>query len=101
MPEKLEAPITKGDVLGTVTYSYKGIEVGSANLIATNDVERNNILHVFHLVLKVITSPFFFIPAILLILLIMYARYQRRNRERTKTYSAVKRKNRQRSSSEK
>ena len=46
MPEKLEAPITKGDVLGTVTYSYKGIEVGSANLIATNDVERNNILHV-------------------------------------------------------
>ena len=92
MPEKLEAPITKGDVLGTVTYSYKGIEVGSANLIATNDVERNNILHAFHLVLKVITSPFFFIPAILLILLIMYARYQKKKRERTKTYSAVKEK---------
>ena len=32
MPEKLEAPITKGDVLGTVTYSYKGIEVGSLTL---------------------------------------------------------------------
>ena len=99
MPEKLEAPITKGDVLGTVTYSYKGIEVGSANLIATNDVERNNILHVFHLVLKVITSPFFFIPAILLILLIMYARYQKKKRERQRRIQQLK-KNRQRSSSE-
>ena len=99
MPEKLEAPITKGDVLGTVTYSYKGIEVGSANLIATNDVERNNILHVFHLVLKVITSPFFFIPAILLLLLIMYARYQKKKRERQRRIQQLK-KNRQRSSSE-
>lgn len=99
MPEKLEAPITKGDVLGTVTYSYKGIEVGSANLIATNDVERNNILHAFHLVLKVITSPFFFIPAILLILLIMYARYQKKKRERQRRIQQLK-KNRQRSSSE-
>ena len=80
-----------------MTYSYKGIEVGSANLIATNDVERNNILHVFHLVLKVITSPFFFIPAILLILLIMYARYQKKKRERR--IQQLK-KNRQRSSSE-
>lgn len=99
MPEKLQSPIAKGDVLGTVTYSYKGIEVGSANLIATNDVERNNILHVFHLVLKVITSPFFFIPAILLILLIMYARHQKKKRERQRRIQQLK-KNRQRSSSE-
>lgn len=99
MPEKLQSPIAKGDVLGTVTYSYKGIEVGSANLIATNDVERNNILHIFHLVLKVITSPFFFIPAILLILLIMYARHQKKKRERQRRIQQLK-KSRQRSSSE-
>lgn len=99
MPEQLQAPIAKGDVLGTVTYSYKGIEVGSSNLIATNDVERNNILHVFHLVLKVVTSPFFFIPAILLILLIMYARHQKKKRERQRRIQQLK-KNRQRSSAE-
>ena len=99
MPEQLQAPIAKGDVLGTVTYSYKGIEVGSSNLIATNDVERNNILHVFHLVLKVVTSPFFFIPAILLILLIMYARHQKKKLERQRRIQQLK-KNRQRSSAE-
>lgn len=95
MPEQIPAPITKGDIIGTVTYTYKGIQVGSSNLIATNDVERNNILHVFHLILNVITSPFFFIPAILLIILIMIARRKKKKLERQKRIQQLKR-NRQR-----
>lgn len=95
MPEQLQAPIAKGDVLGTVKYTYKGIEVGSSNLIATNDVERNNILHVFHLILRVLTSPFFFIPVLLLLLLFLYSRHQKKKRERQKRIQQLK-KNRQR-----
>ncbi|MGN0106391.1 MAG: serine hydrolase [Hominilimicola sp.] len=91
MPEKLAAPIKKGDVLGTVTYTYQDVPVGEANLVATNDVERNNLLHVFHLIIRVITSPFFFIPAIILILIIMYARHKKKKIERQKRIQQLKR----------
>lgn len=90
MPERIDAPIKKGDILGTVTYSYKGIPVGSANLVATNDVERNNIIHVLHIILRVVTSPFFFIPAILLIILILFARHQKKKRERKRRIQQLK-----------
>lgn len=91
LPEQLNSPITKGDVLGKVTYMYKGIQVGSANLVATNDVERNHLLHVFHLILKVITSPFFFVPVIILVLLMMFARQRKRKRERQRRIQQLKR----------
>lgn len=91
LPEQIDAPIAKGDVLGKVTYTYKGIEVGSSNLVATNDVERNHLLHVFHLILKVITSPFFFVPVIILILLMMFARQRKRKRERQRRIQQLKR----------
>ena len=91
LPEQLDAPIKKGDVLGKVSYVYKGIEVGSANLVATNDVERNHLLHVFHLILKVITSPFFFVPVIILLLLMMFARQRKKKRERQRRIQQLKR----------
>lgn len=90
MPEKLYAPIAKGDVLGTVTYTYKGIPIGTGNLVATNDVERNNIIHFFNMVLKVITSPLFFIPVIILILIFLFARHQKKKRERKRRIQQLK-----------
>lgn len=91
VPEQINSPINKGDVLGTVTYMYNGVPVGETNLVATNSVERNNLLHVFHLILKVITSPFFFVPAIILIILILFARRQKKKRERQKRIQQLKR----------
>ncbi len=91
MPEQINAPIQKGDVIGTVTYTYNGIPVGETNLIATNDVERNNLLHIFHIIIKVITSPFFFIPVIILILVMMYAKHQKKKRERQRRIQQLKR----------
>lgn len=95
IPEQINSPIKKGDVLGTVSYNYKGIQVGSSNLVATNDVERNNLLHILNLIIKVIISPFFFIPAIILILIILFARQQKKKRERQRRIQQLKR-NRQR-----
>ena len=91
MPEQVSAPIAKGDALGTVTYYYNDVPVGSANLVATNDVERNNLLHIFHLVIKVISSPFFFVPVIILILVMLLARHRKKKIERQKRIQQLKR----------
>ena len=91
LPEQLDAPIKKGDTLGTITYTYNDVPIGEANLIATNDVERNNLLHIFHIIMKVITSPFFFIPAIILIIVLFIARGMKRKRERQKRMQQMRR----------
>lgn len=66
LPEVVKAPIKKGDVIGKVSYNYKGSLVGTGDLIATNDVERNFFLFIFHLIVNILSSPFFFIPALLI-----------------------------------
>ncbi len=91
MPEQISAPIAKGDTVGTVTYYYNDVPVGAANLVATNDVERNNLLHVFHIILKVVTSPFFFIPVIILIIVMLYARHRKKKLERRRRIQQLKR----------
>lgn len=91
IPERINAPVHKGDVIGTINYSYNGTTVGSANLIATNDVERNHLLHVFHLIIGIVTSPFFFVPAVILILVILFARQRKKKRERQKRIQQLKR----------
>ena len=70
IPERIPAPITKGTALGTVTYTYNGKVIGSANLVALNDVERNELMHIIHIIGKIIFSPYFFIPLIIILLLI-------------------------------
>lgn len=94
LPEQLEAPISKGDILGTVEYTYNDVPLGTANLVATNDVERNTLLHIFHIIIKVITSPFFIVPVIILLLILIFARSRRKKLERQKRIQQIK-KNRQ------
>ena len=94
IPDELYAPITKGDIIGTVTYTYKGTQIGTANLVATNDVERNEILHVLNLILRIITSPFFFIPVIVIILVLIAANARKKKRDRQKRIQQLKKKKR-------
>lgn len=82
LPETLTAPIAKGEKLGTVSYSYQGTVVGQANLIATNDVQRDNLLFVLHIITNILTSPFFYVPAIILIFLILLSRHLKKERDR-------------------
>lgn len=71
LPKTIKAPIKKGDVLGSIVYTYNGTEVGKADLIAANDVERNNLLYVYHIITGILTHPLFLIPAILVLILII------------------------------
>ncbi len=82
LPEQIPAPIAAGSVLGTVTYSYHGTKMGTANLISINDVERSIFLHLIHIVTKIVLSPFFFIPVILLLLILRQNRKRRLRKKR-------------------
>ena len=52
--ENIKAPIAKGDKLGTITYNSDGIEY-TANVIASNDVQKSNlILNVLRILLVIV-----------------------------------------------
>ena len=44
-PESVDAPIKAGDVIGSVTYSYNGMDYGTVELVALSDVERSPVLY--------------------------------------------------------
>lgn len=84
--EKIKAPIKIGDILGTVTYEYQGEIVGSSSLVATNDVERDYILMIIHLILKIIFNPIFLILVIAIVVLRIRAKIIReRNRKKRRS----------------
>lgn len=82
IPDKFKAPIRKGDALGTVSYTYQDQEIAYATLIAANNVELNTLLFLFHTIINIVTSPFFFIPAILIIALLSIRSYNKKKREK-------------------
>ena len=89
-PTELTAPIHKGDVIGTISYIYKDAEIGKANLIAANDVEQDMVKHVFNVVIRVITNPLFFIPAILIVILLFLVRAAKQRKDRKKRLQQLK-----------
>lgn len=45
LPERLTAPVHKGDVVGTVTLTIEGEVIGRADLVAGADIERSQVLY--------------------------------------------------------
>ena len=82
LAEKIKAPIAKGDVLGSVTYTYMGKELGKTELVAGNDVERDKILAVIHIIINIIKNPLFILGVIALIFLILSSRSKRKKRRK-------------------
>ncbi len=72
--EDIKAPISKGQVLGKVSFSYNGELLGETELVASNDVEKDQILFIIHTVVSVIKSPFFYIPAALAVIALIAVR---------------------------
>ena len=88
--ERIDAPVKKGDELGTVTYIYHDKEIATATLVAANDVELNMVLHVFHLIISFITNPVVFIPGILIIIALLAARSKKRKLERRRKLHQIR-----------
>ena len=65
LPESLAAPITQGDVVGTVTLSIEGEEVGTVELIAGSTISRNQVLYTMARVGEFFSSTYFRVVVIL------------------------------------
>lgn len=84
LDEKIAAPIKKGDVLGTISYSYKGEEIGKASLIANNDVDKDYIVAVIHTIIKTITNPIVIILLILFFWFLFTSKSKRKKRRKNR-----------------
>ena len=72
-PEQVEAPVTKGDVIGTVSVKYEDLDLGVTNIVASENIERDiSPLEVFvteHLTLILIVAAALVLIIVLIIIL--------------------------------
>lgn len=99
--DEVDAPIRAGDVLGTLTYSYDGVEYGTVELVALNDVEMSKVLYYADKLENFFKTPVFkFILVVLVIFLLLYIIFNmtvgriRRRRQRSMMRSRRSRYNR-------
>ncbi|MBQ7133418.1 MAG: D-alanyl-D-alanine carboxypeptidase [Ruminococcus sp.] len=67
--EPVSAPIKKGEVITTATVYYKGDEITKINLVAQEDIRVSFILYVSELVKSVLTSVWFLISVLIVVVL--------------------------------
>lgn len=87
--DSYNAPIAKGQKLGTVTYSYQGTECATADLIALSEVKRSAILFVldgisrfFHLIAVRVIVCLIVLVFVIYVILSVIAGRNRRNKKR-------------------
>lgn len=85
--ERIAAPVKKGDVLGTATYSYDGYDLCSVELVASTDVERDVFIFVMNRIFDFFNLMWVKIPLIILIVLFLVLYIIRRiNRRKRRRY---------------
>lgn len=91
IPESVEAPVKKGDVIGTATISYANEELAVINLVASETVGRSEVVKVTNSVKGAALSWWVIIPVSLVVILfiayivlatIYTKRMERQKRER-------------------
>lgn len=92
---KLQAPINTGDVVGTALIKYKGNDYATINLVATESVQRNDIMFFLGTFGNLVLSPWFIIIAIvfvclLLVYIIVVKTLSDRNNAKVKKYRDFK-----------
>ncbi len=73
VPKSIDAPVKKGQVIGTATLSYANEKLATINLVAGESVERSELLRTTDAIKSVLTSKWFLITvAVIILLLIVY-----------------------------
>ena len=105
-PEEIDAPIKAGDVISSITYSYNGINYGTAELVALTDVEMSRVLYISdrlsHFFQTAVFRVILILLAVLVVLYILFnlvfggmrrrnQRKQMRNRYRNTNYQRRRR----------
>ncbi len=96
-PELVNAPINKGDIIGTANIFYQGQRFGDFDLVSTETFGKNYALIVLNALKKAISSPIFIIIfslftvcAIFYIFMIMRENKRRRKRAKVKKFPNLK-----------
>ncbi len=71
LPASVDAPVKKGDIIGTATLSYAGQNLTTVNLVASESVERSEVLHTADTVKSIFTSVWFMVIAGIIVLLVI------------------------------
>ena len=70
MPNSVSAPVKKGQVVGTATLSYANQKLTTINLVASESVDRSELLHTGGVIGMIFSSVWFRVIAIIVILLV-------------------------------
>lgn len=90
--DSVEAPVSEGQVLGSVALSYDGKDYGSLDLVALNDVERSDLLFYIDRAEKFLAQTWVrvaLVAFVLFIVLLIVAVSMRGKRKRRRTRSYV------------
>ncbi len=91
-PESIDAPIHKGDVVGSAEVFYKGEKIGSFNLVSSETFKKNYFLVIFRFIKNIVASPLFIIIfTLLLAFCVLYIIMAFRANKRRKRRSKIKR----------
>ena len=88
-PKQVEAPVTKGDVIGTLSVKYEDLDLGVTNLVAAEDVERDiSPLEAFITENPVLVAVIAGVVILTIILIIIMASASRRRKGRRRSRAA-------------
>ena len=71
VPEEIDAPVKEGDKVGTVTLSYANQKLATVDLLASESVDRSDLLTVADGLKTVATSKWFIIAVVIVVLLLL------------------------------
>ncbi|MFI3326222.1 MAG: D-alanyl-D-alanine carboxypeptidase [Clostridia bacterium] len=89
LPDEVQAPISQGDIIGIATFTYEGTELATVNVVASESVDRSQLIHTIEVGKDVISSPIFIgvICAIIVILILYITVSVMYNKKRSKSRS--------------
>ena len=99
IPEKLQAPVEKGQIVGTLQIKYAENVISTVNLVAGDSVSRNSIMHLGSLIKNLVVSPTFLIIVavivfgVLLYVMVIYLLHKKKMKADRKRLRAIKEKN--------
>ncbi|MGN0452200.1 MAG: D-alanyl-D-alanine carboxypeptidase family protein [Ruminococcus sp.] len=91
IPETVDAPVKKGDVVGSCTVYYKGEAVKTVNLVATENVEKSNLAYSMYIFKEILSSWIFWVAFIIAVILVIVYIALASNVRRAKKQRRVKR----------
>lgn len=71
LPDNVDAPVKKGQVIGTATLSYANQKLATINVVAAESIERSELLHTTDIIKSIFTSLWFILILSLIILLVV------------------------------